>query len=96
LRRLGYDRRAWPLQSAIAIVLFLVSRFTDPAKNLNFAFRDAFFHRAWGSAPVHIALSLSLLIFAVYFPTHLVLKSLFSPPTIAKSGHPLTASLGIS
>jgi len=96
LHRLGYDRRAWPLQSATAIVLFLVSRFTDPAKNLNFAFRDAFFHRAWGSGPVHIVLSLSLLIFAVYFPTHLLLKSLFHPPTITKSGHPSTASLRVS
>lgn len=80
LHRIGYDRRGWPLQSAIALILFIASRFTDPAKNLNFAFRDAFFHRAWGPAPIHITISLLLLIFAVYFPTHLLLKTLFPPP----------------
>ena len=80
LHRMGYDRRGWPLQSAIALILFIAARFTDPAKNLNFAFRDAFFHRAWGPAPIHIAISLLLLVFGVYFPTHLALKALFPPP----------------
>jgi hypothetical protein len=81
LHRIGYDRRGWPLQSAIALILFIASRFTDPAKNLNFAFRDAFLHRAWGPAPIHITISLLLLVFAVYLPTHLALKTLFPPPS---------------
>lgn len=81
LHRCGYDRRGWALQSAIALILFIASRFSDPAKNLNFAFRDAFFHRAWGPAPIHIAISLLLLVFGVYLPTHLALKTLFPPPT---------------
>jgi hypothetical protein len=81
LYRVGYDRRGWPLQSAIALLVFLSSRFADPARNLNFAFRDAFFHRAWGPAPVHIAISILLLIFVIYFPTHLLLKILFPPPS---------------
>jgi hypothetical protein len=80
LDRVGYDRRGWPLQSAIALVLFIASRFTDPAKNLNFAFRDPFFHRAWGPTPVHVTISLLALIFAVYFPIHLLLKTMFPPP----------------
>ena len=97
LHRLGYDRRAWPLQSAIAIAIFIASRFTDPAKNLNFAFRDAFFHRAWGPAPVHIAISLLLLFFGAYLPTHLLLMSLFPPPPpTPESRQPQTASREVS
>jgi len=97
LHRVGYDRRGWPLQSAIAVVMFIASRFTDPAKNLNFAFRDAFFHRAWGPAPIHIAISLLLLIFFVYLPTHLLLKALFPPPSPSfDSQLPIPGSQGAS
>jgi hypothetical protein len=97
LHRVGYDRRGWPLQSAIALVLFIASRFTDPTKNLNFAFRDAFFHRTWGPAPIHIAISLLLLIFVVYFPTHLLLKTLFPPPSRSfNSQQPIAGSKGVS
>jgi hypothetical protein len=97
LHRIGYDRRGWPLQSAIAVVLFIASRFTDPAKNVNFAFRDPFLHRAWGPAPIHIAISLLLLIFVLYFPTHMLLKALFPPPAQSlESQQPLTASQGVT
>lgn len=97
LHRVGYDRRGWPLQSVIAMVLFIASRFTDPAKNLNFAFRDAFFLRTWGPAPIHIAISLLLLIFVVYFPTHLLLKTLFPPPSRSfNSQQPIAGSQGAS
>src|SRR5207245_575267 len=54
LRRVGYDQRGWKLQAGIAAVLFALSRFLDPAVNINFAFRDPIFHRAWGPAPVHL------------------------------------------
>ena len=54
LYRLGYDKRGWALQSAIALPVFIASRFTSPQKNMNFAFADSFFHRQWGPAPVHI------------------------------------------
>ena len=97
LHRVGYDRRGWPVQSAIALGLVIASRFTDPAKNLNFAFRDPFFHRAWGPGPIHITVSLLLLIFAVYFPTHLLLKILFPPPTRGiESQSPQRVTPGIS
>lgn len=80
LARLGYDRRGWRLQSAIALAAMIASRFADPAKNINFAFTDVFFHRALGSAPVHIAISYLILIFVVYFPTHVALMRFFSAP----------------
>lgn len=77
---IGYDRRGWPLQSAIALLVFLASRLIGPEQNLNFAFTDPFLHRAWGPAPVHIALSLLALVFFVYLPTHVALRKFFPPP----------------
>jgi hypothetical protein len=75
--RMGYDRRAWALQTAIALVTFTACRFTDPATNINYAFRDPFFHRAWGPAPAHIAVILAFVAIVAYLPTHLVLARLF-------------------
>jgi hypothetical protein len=83
--RIGYDRRGWGLQSAIAAAVFAASRFTAPDENINFAFRDPFFHRSFGPPAVHAALSALFMIFAVYFPTHLILKRLF-PRTGATRG----------
>jgi hypothetical protein len=74
LRRLGYDPRGFLLQGAIAAVVLAASRFILPGENLNFAFRDPFFHRAWGPAPVHLGLTCAVLVGAVYWPTHLVLR----------------------
>jgi hypothetical protein len=80
LHRLGYDRRGLLLQLAIALAAFIASRFAPPAENLNYAFADPFFHRAWGSAPVHIVASFLFMLLVVYLPTHLLLKRLFPPP----------------
>jgi hypothetical protein len=77
LRRVGYDRRGLVLQSLIALLAFTASRFTNPARNMNFAFTDPFFHRAWGPPPVHVAWSVLLLVIVVYLPTHVVLKRVF-------------------
>ena len=79
LRRLGYDSRGFPLQCVIAAAVLVASRFILPGENLNFAFRDPFFHRAWGPAPVHLALTFVVLVAAVYWPTHLLLRSAFGP-----------------
>lgn len=77
LYRLGYDRRGLALQSAIALGALLASRWAGAADNINFAFRDPFFHRAWGPAPLHIAITFLALLAAVYLPTHLALKKFF-------------------
>jgi hypothetical protein len=74
LRRIGYDPRGFPLQCGIAAAVFIASRFVLPGENLNFAHRDPFFHRAWGPAPVHLALTFAVLAGAVYGPTHAVLR----------------------
>lgn len=77
LWRMGYDRRAWVLQTAVALAVFIACRFTNPATNINYAFRDPFFHRAWGPAPAHVAVSVAFLAFVPYLPTHLLLARLF-------------------
>jgi hypothetical protein len=77
LRRLGYEPRGFALQSAIAAVVLVASRFILPGENLNFAHRDPFFHRSWGPAPVHLALTYAVLVGAVYWPTHQALLQAF-------------------
>lgn len=81
LRRAGYDRRALVLQSAIAGVLLVASRFFGPALNLNYAYRDPLLHRMWGPAPMHLALILIAMVALLYFPTHLLLARIFREPS---------------
>jgi len=83
LARLGYDRRAWKLQSAILLPVLIASRFVTPDQNLNFAVKDPFLHRSYGPAPVHLAITFLFLVFVVYFPTHLLFRRIFAPPTSA-------------
>ena len=80
LHRTGYDRRGFALQSSIALLVFIASRFASPAKNMNFAFTDPFFHRSWGPPPVHVAISFLFMVIVVYLPTHLALKRMFGRP----------------
>lgn len=80
LYRLGYDRRGFPLQLVIALPAFIASRFAPAAQNFNYAYTDPFFHRAWGPAPVHIAMIFLFMLAVIYLPTHLVLERIFPPP----------------
>lgn len=87
LRRVGYDRRALPLQSLLAAALLAASRLVPPPANVNFAHRDPFFGREWGPAPAHLLLTLAVLVTAVYWPTHRVLRRLFPPaPGVVAAG----------
>jgi len=79
LRRTGYEPRGLLLQSALAGALIVISRFVAPALNLNYAFRDPLFRRAWGPAPVHLAVIWVGLMAVLYWPTHRVLLK-FLPP----------------
>jgi hypothetical protein len=80
IHRMGYDRRGWALQSAIALPAFIAARFTSAAANINYVFTDPFIHRAWGPAPIHVVISWLFMVFVVYFPTQLLLRRFFSPP----------------
>ena len=81
LRRVGYDRRGYTLQSAIAAVALIAARFAAPAMNINYSFQDPLAHRAWGPAPVHLILIWLGFVIVVYLPTHFVLSRLLSRPS---------------
>lgn len=75
LRRTGYDRRALPVQAALALVVLVASRLTlGPDENQNFSWRDPFTGRSWGAAPVHVGLTWAVLVAAIYVPTHAALR----------------------
>jgi hypothetical protein len=80
LRRVGYDRRALPIQSILGLVLIAAARLVGPEANVNFSWRDPFFHRSWGAAPLHVAVIFAGLIAVVYGPTHFVLSRLYPAP----------------
>ncbi len=79
VRQVGYDRRALPLQAAIAAAAMAVGRLVGPAANINFSFRDPVFRASFGAAPVHLAVILAALVGVAYVPTHLVLARLYGP-----------------
>jgi len=91
LSRTGYDSRALRLQSLIAWLVLIASRFAGPQKNINFAFTDPFFRRSWGPAPVHLAVILLPLILLIYVPTHVLLRRYFPQPQAQTSESPLVA-----
>jgi hypothetical protein len=75
--RVRYESRALSFQSAIAVVLLVVSRFVQPERNLNFAHRDPFFNLALSPGILHLAVTATVLIVVVYWPTHLLLGRLY-------------------
>ncbi len=77
MQKVGYDPRALPLQTALTAVLLIFSRFLSPELNMNYAYRDPLFHRAWGPAPFHLAVILAGTIALLYWPTHFLLIRLF-------------------
>jgi hypothetical protein len=77
MRLLGYDRRALAVQSAITAALLIFSRFLSPQLNMNYAFQDPLLHRAWGPAPVHLAVILAGCVAIFFWPTHLLLSRIF-------------------
>jgi hypothetical protein len=84
LRKIGYDRRALAFQTAIAAVLFVVGRMVPSEVNLNYAYGDPLFHRAWGPAPLHLAVMLIGVTVLLYWPTHLLLSWMFPAPGTTK------------
>ncbi|MEO8196868.1 MAG: hypothetical protein ABI689_09125 [Thermoanaerobaculia bacterium] len=76
VRRVGYDRRGWQLQTGIAASAVIVCRlFTPPAENINFAYVDPIFGRAFEPAALHIAIVLIALAGVGYGLTHRALRA---------------------
>jgi hypothetical protein len=76
--KLGYDRSGLALQTAIAAILLLASRFLSDALDMNYAYRDPVFNRTWGPPAVHLGVILLGAVVLLYLPTHLMLARLFS------------------
>lgn len=74
---LGYARQALLFQTAITAALLIPSRFLSPQLNMNYAFQDPLLHRAWGPAPVHLAVILAGCVVIFFWPTHAVLVRIF-------------------
>ena len=75
LRRVGYDRRALRWQALVALAALAASRLTlGPEQNQNFAWRDPFLGGAWGPGFVHVGVMWAVLVGAVYWPTHALLR----------------------
>lgn len=74
LVRVGYDRRGFSLQAAIAAGAVFAARFANPSDNINYAFRDPLFQRSFGPAPLHLVIIWLGLIILIYLPVHLLLS----------------------
>jgi hypothetical protein len=76
LRRIGYDRRGYLLQSVIALVGVVVGRLLGPEANVNHAFVDPILKKTWGGAVTHVAVIVGALVVVAYPLTHLLLVKL--------------------
>jgi len=85
VRKVGYDRRAFALQSGIAASLLIVSRFLSADLNVNYAYRDPLWHHAWAPAPLHVFLILLAILGAIYLPTHIILRLVWSKIPFAEN-----------
>jgi hypothetical protein len=80
LRRTGYDRRGYLLQSAIAVAAVTAGRFCGPSANVNFSWFDPLLKRSWDGPVGHVALISGALVLVVYPLVHLGLTKAFGPP----------------
>jgi hypothetical protein len=83
MRKIGYDRRALGLQAAIGGGVLILSRCLPPALNMNYAYQDPLFHRAWGPAPVHLAVIFVGMVGLLYWPMHLLMSRMYPAPKAA-------------
>src|SRR5918992_2411056 len=78
LARLGYDSRAFVVQTALAwVVLPVTYAVTDPGKNINWVFGFGHPPRRRFSPKVHLLMLMLGFPLLVYLPTHLLLGALF-------------------
>jgi len=81
MERIGYDRRGWTLQGALAVPLVVAGRFAGGAgENINYAFADPVWRMELGPAPVHLATIATATAFVVYGASHRLLVSRYGAP----------------
>jgi hypothetical protein len=77
--RTGYDRRGLWLGMATFACALTASRAAPALQNINFAYRDPFFGRSWGPAPIHLAVTLAGATLLGFLPTHWALRRIHPP-----------------
>ena len=80
LRRTGFDRRAYHLQSLTALAAVGAGRLADPGANVNSAFVDPLLKRSFEPAALHLAVIVGGLVVVVYPLTALVLSRVYPRP----------------
>jgi hypothetical protein len=76
--RLGYDRRAWLLQTLLCWTVLLVCHFfTKPSQNINWVFGPGSKPQTWMSPRLYLALLMIFFPACIYFPSHLLLQAIF-------------------
>ena len=80
LRRTGFDRRAYILQSLTALAAVGTARLADPGANINSAFVDPLLKRSFEPAALHLAVIVGGLVVVVYPLTALVLSRVYPRP----------------
>jgi hypothetical protein len=79
VHRLGYDARAWRLQTVVALaVLPLTYWLTDPVDNVNWVHGPGATAQRWISPRLYLAAMMVLFPLVVYLPTHLLLRAVFT------------------
>jgi hypothetical protein len=75
--RLGYDPRAWLVQTLVAwVVLPVCYWYTDPADNINWVFGPGQRPQTWMAPALYVVLLMLFFPLCVYLPTHLVLQAI--------------------
>jgi hypothetical protein len=93
LSRSGYDRRAFSRQSAVAVIILLISYLFAPAPpppvqhpnwavNINYVYGlDDKHPQALMAPPLWLLFMMAFNVIVLYVPTHLVLRRVFGVPT---------------
>lgn len=81
LRRMGYDRRALPLQLVASAVLLPASWLAaDAAVNLNWVWKPFNKPQTWMAPGLYLLVCIVAYAALVFLPTHLLLRRLFEHP----------------
>lgn len=73
IRRLGYDRRAWALQTGVLWLVLPLSFLADPARNLNWLWAPFGVPQTLMPPPAYLAFCLLAYPLVLYWPTHRLL-----------------------
>lgn len=73
--RLGYDRRGWKLQTALAWIVLPLSMLPDPERNLNWVWELFGMPQTWVHPAVYLVFCMLAYPLLLYLPAHLLLQT---------------------